>query len=329
MSTENLSDFKLPKTYDKPNPLVNLQGQRLTALQTNIFALILANITQDDESFKEHIFNINEFKQLTHSNSNSFYKDVRDAIQGIMGKSLTYEYEDKIHITSIIANAEIEPNVGVVKITMDDKIKPFFFDWKLKVGYTKGSLKSLYNIKSIHGKTIYEMLKQWQNTKHTHTIEVKDLRKRLGLENTYKAFKDFELRVLKKAKDEINSTDKDGKKLTDLTIDFEKIKKGRSIHSIKFLFTVTRSDEELLKEAMFESTNKDFIKKTRELFNGFEEFTDFQVYELTIIAQEKVEFSHTDEETYMLKNYMYSLKQNPDNLFTYFKAALQDNYAKA
>jgi hypothetical protein len=54
------------------------------------------------------------------------------------------------------------------------------------------------------------------------------LKERLELTNKYKRFHHFKTRVLQKAKTEIN-------KHSDLTMDFEEIKQGRAVESIKFI----------------------------------------------------------------------------------------------
>ncbi|HAQ9376637.1 TPA: RepB family plasmid replication initiator protein, partial [Enterococcus faecium] len=63
---------------------------------------------------------------------------------------------------------------------------------------------------------------------------IADLRKKFSIEKKYKAFRDFERRVIKEPIAQLN-------KYTDFKIDYELIKKGHTYTNIKFLLTRTMS----------------------------------------------------------------------------------------
>lgn len=65
-------------------------------------------------------------------------------------------------------------------------------------------------------------------------FSIADLRKKFSIEKKYKAFRDFERRVIKEPIAQLN-------KYTDFKIDYELIKKGHTYTNIKFLLTRTMS----------------------------------------------------------------------------------------
>lgn len=104
---------------------------------------------------------------------------------------------------------------------------------------------------SLFSMRIYELLIRWKNTTHKKfTIELGELKIKLGVKGKYKEFKDFDLTVLKTAKREINE-------LSDITMEYAKLAlgeakgKGRKpITHIEFSFKMKneRQEEEVLEE---------------------------------------------------------------------------------
>lgn len=103
---------------------------------------------------------------------------------------------------------------------------------KMKGQFTNYHIEQIADMKSIYAIRIYEFcileINRSRLDRCEFLITVSVLKERLELEKQYKRFFDFRIRVLQKAKTEIN-------KHSDLTIYFEEIKKGRSVESIKFI----------------------------------------------------------------------------------------------
>ena len=103
---------------------------------------------------------------------------------------------------------------------------------KMKGQFTNYHIEQIADMKSIYAIRVYEFcileINRRRLDKCDFLIKVSVLKERLELEDKYKRFHHFKTRVISKAKQEIN-------KHSDLTIDFEEIKKGRSVESIKFI----------------------------------------------------------------------------------------------
>lgn len=85
---------------------------------------------------------------------------------------------------------------------------------------------------------IYEFLKQYQNIGF-RTFKIEDLKALLGIEiGEYKLYGDFKRKILLKAQQEINCE-------SELLIEFEEIKTGRKVTSIKFYITSNKAKNEI------------------------------------------------------------------------------------
>ena len=171
------------------------------------------------------------------------YKQFRESTSNIIGR--VYEVpkvrpDGKINLlqVSLFASAEYITGEGAIEIELSEKILPFLFE--IKNNFTSLSLRSALIMSSKYAKRIYQLLNRWKDIE-TKTYEVEELRIKLKLKDPkkpdepgkYAKYSTFKINVLEVAKTEINE-------LTDLKIDYEEIKKGRSVHSIRFFINQQR-----------------------------------------------------------------------------------------
>jgi plasmid replication initiation protein len=93
--------------------------------------------------------------------------------------------------------------------------------------FTSYKILAVSGFKSVHSIRIYELCAQFKKTGY-RVITVTDFRTILGLENEYAKWNDLSKNVLLKALKEINTK-------SDISVQFQLIKRGRNIHAIKFL----------------------------------------------------------------------------------------------
>lgn len=118
-------------------------------------------------------------------------------------------------------------------------------------GYTWMYLSQLTGMSSQYSIRLYEffvMRLGTTNTKGTFDFDISKLRLYLDCNNKYSAFPDFEKRVLALAKKEINNK-------TNISINYKKVKTGRSISSVVFTFKWKRKNEAIT----VETTEKDTL----------------------------------------------------------------------
>ena len=125
-----------------------------------------------------------------------------------------------------LAKVRTNKRSGIAHIKLDEDLAPYLFD--LKQQFTQYQIYNVLGMKSAFSVRIYELMKSY-SFRHTITIELDELKRLLMVENvkSYVNYKDFRVKVLEKAQTEINE-------LTDINIEFEPIKTGRKVTSIKF-----------------------------------------------------------------------------------------------
>lgn len=100
----------------------------------------------------------------------------------------------------------------------------------VKEFFTQYLLSQTAQLKSVYSSRLYELLIQWRSTGKTPIINLEDFRAQLGVEeNQYKLMSDLKKRVLDLAINDINEK-------TDIKVNYQQHKKGRSISGFSFTF---------------------------------------------------------------------------------------------
>lgn len=92
--------------------------------------------------------------------------------------------------------------------------------------FTQYKLANTLSMKSKYSPRIYELLKCNEFKKQGY-IEIEDLRKLLKAENIYPLYADFKRYIIQR-------TQKELKKLSDISFEFDEIKTGRKVTSLRF-----------------------------------------------------------------------------------------------
>lgn len=163
----------------------------------------------------------------------------------------------KIH--KVLQGAEYEN--GELRLVLTDYIKPHLKD--LEGLYTQYKLKDVVSFKSQYSIRLYEMLISVMYKTSKITIPVDELKRKFGIDETlYKRFDNFEKRVLQASVKEINEK-------SNLCVDYEKIKTGRTVSDLEFSFGVetridveNKSDQDLkyLRKYIIDLTDKTLLK---------------------------------------------------------------------
>ena len=169
-----------------------------------------------------------------------FYDYIRNIALRLEDKRIVVDGLDKNnkrYFTTIrlISKPIFKEGGSKLTVEIDRDLIPYIID--LKREFTRYQITNILRLKSSYSIRLYELLKQYESI-GAREIIISDLREYLGIaEDEYLRFDNFEARVLKQAKSEINDLYKDGKlvrKGTDINIKYEKIKTGRRITSILF-----------------------------------------------------------------------------------------------
>ncbi|MGM0497755.1 MAG: replication initiation protein [Bacteroidota bacterium] len=318
----------------KANQFIEAKG-KLGLLEQKILACLISEIKPTDDDLKEYRIHIKDISEFMEIDSKAAYKLITGTLDNLLEKTLKVETIDpqtgKMHYrgVNLLSSADYTEGTGEVNIEISNKLKPYIIALKGdKTPYTKYMIKIALSFSSKYTLRLYELLKRFEgkwiksNPDKPHKSEdLKELRDKLGIEeNNYKAFTDFEKRVLKPAKEEINNK-------SDIIIDYKKIKKGRRIAEIEFTVFPKHIDEETEKHKKFKEAgvfDYDEIRENTGLQDEY--FSDKQIAELYEIACKVTERFNGDPVIYIAMTYAYSKIRKPKAMFAYLKKALEENF---
>lgn len=194
----------------------------------------------------EYEFNILDYCRCCGIQDNGRqYEDVKATLKSLSDKSMWLQQEDGSEVlVRWLAKARTNKRSGKATIKIDEDLAPYLFDLQSK--FLSYGLKNILNMKSQYSIRLYELLKSYHDMKvgqtdHRQwidkaykpykiswTVELEEFKKLLMVEKikTYENYAGFKRKVLDVAQKEINE-------LTDISVYFEPIKKGRKVVKLK------------------------------------------------------------------------------------------------
>ncbi|MBZ9626450.1 replication initiation protein [Clostridium sp. FP2] len=204
------------------------------SLQEQKIILTLASMVQpNDEEFKPYKFKISDFMELVGIVDKSKYIEVPKITKELMKKVFEIEEGNTIIQTAWLSGVRYEKGSGMVTLKFNPDLKPYML--KLSNMFTQYKLANILNMKSKYSIRMYEILKANEFKKQRYIeIEVEELRKLVKADNVYPLYNDFKRFVIER-------TQKELKKLSDISFEFEEKKTGRKVTSIKFYITSNKN----------------------------------------------------------------------------------------
>ena len=215
-------------------------------------------VEKDDVDFKEYKIDVEAFLQLVDSKNVSEYSRVKEFCKTILSKPIEIPRENGNSIfCNWFSSIEYDPKRRNISYSFDPKLKPYLIE--LKDNFTKYDIRTLLKFKSFYALRIYMLLKTetWKGNQVEYVIKLDEFREMLKLGDKYTLYGHFKSRVLDIAKKYINE-------VSDIEVDFEDIKVGRKVESIKF--SVKRNplkiDNKIVQEKeMYFKTFKEYVIK--------------------------------------------------------------------
>ncbi|WP_300379842.1 replication initiation protein, partial [Clostridium sp.] len=213
--------FIMNSSYD-----LNLEEQKLI--------LTLASMVQpEDEEFKSYNFKIADFIKLLGVENQSKYTEIPKITKELMKKVFEIEEEKKTIQIAWLSSVTYEKGSGFVELEFSPKLKPYML--RLNNMFTQYKLSNILSMKSKYSPRIYEILKCNEFKKQRYIqIEIDELRSLLKVENIYPLYADFKRYIIKQ-------TQKELKKISDISFEFEEVKTGRKVTSLKFYINSNKS----------------------------------------------------------------------------------------
>lgn len=215
----------------KGNDLIQRNRFELSLMEQKTVAYICSMIKPIDSGFQsEYEFKIRDYCKICDIDydNGANYAYVKETLKKLRDRSMWMTLEDGSEtVVGWLDRVTTNKKSGLAHIRIDDRLIPYLFD--LKQQFTQYQLYNILGMKSAFSVRIYELMKSY-SFRHTIIFELNKLKELLMVEHvkSYVNYKDFRVKVLEKAQTEINE-------LTDINIEFEPIKTGRKVTSIKFI----------------------------------------------------------------------------------------------
>ena len=207
----------------------------LTLVEQKIILTLASMVHPEDEDFKSYKFRIADFMDLVGVDDKTKYTEIPKITKELMKKVFEIQEGNKLIQTAWLSGAIYEKGTGEVELTFSSYLKPYML--KLNTMFTQYKLSNILSMKSKYSPRIYELLKCNEYKKQGYIeIEVVELRHLLKAEDIYPLYADFKRYILIRTQKELN-------KLSDISFEFEEIKTGRKVTSIRFYIHSTKKIE--------------------------------------------------------------------------------------
>ena len=198
---------------------INNKKYTLSALEQKVLAFIISMIKPSDPNIEitqeiELSFNIGLFCKICGIDvgNGKNYRNIKKAVLNIMNNSFWLSSgPDEEFVFRWIDKARIQKKSGIISLKISSEILPYLYN--LRKNFTQYELIQILGLKSSYSIFFYELFKR-NLYKHTVIITIRELRKRLALEEKYSQFGDFRRNVVDIAMHEINE-------YTNLTVTYQ------------------------------------------------------------------------------------------------------------
>ena len=235
MGTKDSGNIAAKREYlvVKANELVQKNRFELSLTEQKTVAFICSMIKPVKNSKEpyqlDYEFNIREYCKICGFNydSGQNYADVKATLKKLRDRSMWLTLPDGSEtLCGWLAKVTTNKRSGLAHVRIDEDLAPYLFD--LGQRFTQYQLYNILAMKSALSVRLYELMKSYAH-RQSITLDLDELKHLLMVEDvkSYHRFPDFRRKVLEIAQREINE-------LTDLTIQYEPIKKGNKVVQLRF-----------------------------------------------------------------------------------------------
>ncbi|WP_269915497.1 replication initiation protein RepM [Acinetobacter sp. HY1485] len=220
----------------KDNILINASyNLELTEQRLILLAIVEARESQAKLTSDTVVqISAQEYAKTFYTTNEAAYAALKSAVNNLFERKFSYkeyrgdqnkEFIVKSRWVSKIAYAD---NLGVLEVTFASDVVPLII--RLEKHFTSYQLKQVSQLSSKYAIRLYEILISWREVGKTPVITIQDFRNKIGLENSeYLRMDNLKRIVIEPAIKQIN-------KYTDIYVEYEQFKSGRSIVGLQFRF---------------------------------------------------------------------------------------------
>lgn len=218
--------YKADSLLQKARFTLSLTEQRLV-----LYAI--SKIKPTDTAFTEYEFKLNDFYKVCGITGKESYSEIKKQCIALKSKAwwLTVLDENGEEWESAVTwfnTLKTNKKSGKIRIKFHEDMMPYLLELsKQNEFFTTYDFKYVLPMKSTYSIRLYELLKSYQKNNEKWWFNLEKLKHILDCKS-YENFKDFRVRVLTPAVNEIN-------KYTDLNIEYKLAKDGNKVDEITFL----------------------------------------------------------------------------------------------
>lgn len=293
----------------------------LTLEEQKIILTLASMVQPDDEEFKSYKFRIIDFMNLLGVSTKTKYTEIPRITKELMKKVFEIKEEKRLIQTAWLSSVIYEKGSGYVELTFSPALKPYML--RLNSMFTQYKLSNVLLMKSKYSPRLYEILKCNEFKKQGFIeISVSELRSLLKVENIYPLYADFKRKVIVKSQIEL-------KKLSDLYFDFEEIKTGRKVTTIRFYIhsNKIKNTNNITNEVSVTTleNEKSVQSDLNEDGKIFELYNLFKDYKVGFDSIKKILYNANGDIDKVKRVYEYSKTQNIDNFVGFMLKMVKDD----
>jgi plasmid replication initiation protein len=224
--------------------------QSYTVNEKRLLSTIISFVKPTDTEFIEYELSVQEWANMLKVSPKGLYQIADEVTTRLMMKIVAIKDPVNLRFKKWHVLDRAEYQEGILKLQLNKDMNNIFLQLKESKNYTHYELMEFVSLTSTHAQRIYELLKQYQHSKHRkRRMTIEELKMMLGIENRYPQYKFLKRDVLDIASKQIH-------KHTSLRYEWKPIKKGRSYKEIEFYeihIAGKESPTELQEKAFLES----------------------------------------------------------------------------
>jgi plasmid replication initiation protein len=212
----------------------------MTACEMDIVFALISMIRKDDRPGTVYSFHIQDLNALSGREWN--YQRLMQSASKLRGREYHFEDEHKIIQAGVLASSVYLKGDGTLELEISERMRPYLID--LKSNFTSYHLHSVFKLTSKYAKRIYQICSQWKDIGETKPYTIDEFKIMLSLKDPkgiepeqYAKFSTLKKYVLDIAVAQINEH-------TDLQIEYNLTKKGRSYDKIRFYVRTQKTDNQ-------------------------------------------------------------------------------------
>jgi len=211
-------------TIYKDNYLIEA-SYKLTLIEQRLMIYCISRLNPEKPQ-RELTISVEDFiNQFPDMSKKHAYAQIKQAIDSIGERWIKVKDPKRTKEFRWISSKEYYHDHGSAAISFSTEVMPYLC--QLEKQFTKYQLRNISAFKRVYSIRLYELLTQYRTLK-SRIVSVLDLRIALKLDDKFPEWFEFKRNVVDSSIKEINEK-------SDLLIEYELIRKGRSIDSIKFL----------------------------------------------------------------------------------------------